>query len=119
MPTFPLASEGVPSSARSSISDLPMITTPRESTTIPLNEPDHRSPSYESNQSGGSMDDLDVEDPLSGIYAEFAEFEPFSKSEYGFIGVSCLGVLLIPSLFLLVTKLVCSSFKILLTVDVI
>jgi hypothetical protein len=64
------------------------------------------------------MDDLDVEDPLSGIYTEFAEFEPFSKSEYGFICVSCLGVVLIPSLFLLVTKLVGSSFRILLTVDV-
>jgi hypothetical protein len=53
---------------------------------------------------------------LSGICADFAEFEPFSKSEYGFIWLSCLGVLLIPSLFLLVTKLVWSSFKITLTV---
>jgi hypothetical protein len=96
MTTHSRPSQEAPPSTRSSISDL-LIATRRESMTIPYDEP---------NRSGGSMEDLDVEDPLSGIYAEFREFEHFSKSEYGFIGLSCLGVLLIPSLFLLVTKLV-------------
>ena len=112
MPTIPVPHRSAPSSTRSSMSDLPMITTPRESTTIPYNDPDHHSTSFESNRGAGSMDDdLDVEDPLNRIYTEFAEFEAFSNAEYGFISLSCLGVVLIPSLFLIVTKLVSCSFK--------
>ena len=108
MSAVPLRSSGsAPSSARSSISDIPMVTSRRHSTSTPYDDPDvRRSTSFDSNQGASLDDDLDIEDPLSRAYADITEFEPFSKSEYVFIGLSCFGVVLIPSLFLLITKLV-------------
>jgi len=108
MSTVPLRSAGsAPSSARSSISDIPMMTPP-ESTLAPYDPVVQLSDAHESSRSNSFDDDdlLDAEDPLSRAFADATEFEPFSKLEYAFISVSCLGVVLIPSLFLLVMKLV-------------
>ena len=86
------------------------MTTPPESTITPYDPVVQPSPTFESNRSNSFDDDdlLDGDDPLSRVYADATEFELFSKSEYAFISVSCFGVVLIPSLFLLVTKLVIS-----------
>ena len=83
---------------------------PPDSTLTPYDPVVQLSAAHESNRSNSLDDDdlLDVEDPLSRVYADTTEFEPFSKLEYAFISLSCFGVVLIPSLFLLVTKLVTS-----------
>ena len=49
-------------------------------------------------------DDLDLEDPLSRVYVRDDDFEPFSKTEVGFISLSCVGVVTVPLLFLIVSK---------------
>jgi hypothetical protein len=38
------------------------------------------------------------------VYVLDEEFEPFSRTEVAFIGVSCLGVVTVPLLFLIVSK---------------
>ena len=60
------------------------------------------STSFDSNSPCSVDDDLDVEDPLSQVYVRDDEFERFSKTEIGFITASCIGVVIVPSLYLLV-----------------
>lgn len=102
MESIPLrASERTSSSTRSSLDDIAVLTSPRHSTT-PLREDITLRHSHSSGR--GSLDDLDVEDPLSRVYVIDDEFEPFSRTEKGFIGVSCLGVVAVPLLYLIVSK---------------
>ena len=113
------SSEHHPSSARSSISDLPAITitSPRNSIT-PLRADDATLRNSLDFDSHGSLDDLDIEDPLSRMYDGDSGFEPFSRKELGFISVSCIGVVMVPLLFLIVSQVQVSSFleKLLITV---
>jgi hypothetical protein len=88
------------------------MTTPPASTTTPYDDPAVQpSNSFESNRSGSIDEDLDIEDPLSRVYTDTAGFEPFSKSEQVFLCLSFFGVVLIPSIYLLVTKLVPLIFE--------
>ena len=107
MSSIPLRSsdEGT-SSIRSSISDIHVLT---PSTTL-LQRSDEltrlrHSNSLESPPGSIDEDGLDREDPLSRVYVRDDEFERFSKKEMGFITVSCLGVVAVPLLYLLVTRL--------------
>lgn|SRR5579859_1202815 len=101
MESIPLrASEHTSSSTRSSLDDIAVLTSPRHST--PLREDITLRHSHSSE--GDSLDDLDVEDPLSRVYVLDDEFEPFSRTELGFIGVSCVGVVAVPLLYLIVSK---------------
>ena len=45
-----------------------------------------------------------MEDPLSRVY-DRDEFEPFSKVEWGFITASCIGVVTVPLLYLIVSRI--------------
>ena len=102
MESIPLrASEHTSSSSRSSLDDIAVLTSPRHSST-PLREDVTLRHSHSSD--GDSLDDLDVEDPLSRVYVLDDEFEPFSRTELGFIGVSCVGVVAVPLLYLIASK---------------
>jgi hypothetical protein len=90
-------------SNRSSISDLPVLTSPRHSIT-PLRADDATLRNSLDFDSRGSIDDLDVEDPLSGVYGNDSNFEPFSRKEIGFISLSTIGVIMVPLLFLIVSQ---------------
>lgn len=92
-----------PSSARSSMSDIPIVTSDIPIIAVQKND----SPLRESfsNSDHGSMDDLDIEDPLSRVYVRDDEFEPFSRSEVGFIGASVIGVVTVPLLYLIVNRI--------------
>jgi hypothetical protein len=52
-----------------------------------------------------SIDDLDAEDPLNGACLRDDEFEPFSRTEVVFISISCVGVVAVPLLYLLVSRI--------------
>ena len=108
MPSIPLqSSEDGPSSARSSITDIPVDISPRHSNT-PLRPEELRlrqSTSLDSDTPESVDDDLDIEDPLSQVYVRDDEFERFSKTEIGFITASCIGVVVVPLFFLLVSRL--------------
>ena len=93
------SSEDGHSSIRSSITDIPVVGSPEP--TPRLDE----STSRESNSMDShrdSIDDLELEDPLSGVYVR-EEFEPFSGTEVAFITASCTGMLAVPLLYLLVS----------------
>ena len=112
MSPVPRPSEHEPSSARSSMSDLPAITSPTTLETIPLanrGRISRNSASLDLNPL--RHDDLDIEDPLSHIYARNDEFEPFSRTETGFISVTCVGIVAVPLIFLLVSRLHVMSFR--------
>jgi hypothetical protein len=106
------SSEHNPSSARSSISDIPAITitSPRHSIT-PLRADDATLRNSLDFDSHGSLDDLDVEDPLSRMYGSDSDFEPFSRKELGFISISCIGVVMVPLLFLIVSQVQVCPFQ--------
>lgn len=87
------------SSARSSLSDIAAITSPTVRETVPLANGESHSDSLD--MSPRESDDLDVEDPLTRIYPR-NEFEPFSRTEIGFIGVTCIGVIAVPAAFFVV-----------------
>lgn len=98
-------SADAPLSARTSITDIAVATSPVHTATV-LQDDDVtlRSPSFESS-THDSIDDIDLEDPLGRIYIRDGEFEPFSRTEIGFISVSCAGVVLVPVIYLLVNRL--------------
>jgi hypothetical protein len=98
-------------SARSSISDIPIITSPTLSATRlhPSEDGLRDSASLHSN-TRESDGDLDIEDPLSRIYRTRDEFEPFSSVEKIFISASCVGIVAVPLIYVLVTKLSVSGF---------
>jgi hypothetical protein len=50
------------------------------------------------------MEELDIEDPLGRVYHR-DEFEPFSTTEWGFISISCIGVITVPVLYLIVSRI--------------
>jgi hypothetical protein len=83
------------------MTDIPIITS-TDLPTSPVRSPPLRdSASFDSDHD--SIDDLDLEDPLSRVYQD--EFEPFSKSEVAFIGVSVVGVVTVPLLYLIVNRI--------------
>jgi hypothetical protein len=85
-----------------------MLTSPRHSTT-PLREDRTLRNSLSNSSPRDSLDDLDLEDPLSRVYVRDDEFEPFSKTEIVFISLSCVGVAAVPLLYLIVSKVQVSS----------
>jgi hypothetical protein len=93
-----------PSSVRTSITDIPAVTSPRPSLTpLRTNESELRNSTSFDLPTSGSDDDLDIEDPLSRVYVREEVFEKFSRTELAFISASCIGVVIIPFLFLLVS----------------
>jgi hypothetical protein len=44
------------------------------------------------------------------MYDGDSGFEPFSRKELGFISISCIGVVMVPLLFLIVSQVQVSSF---------
>jgi len=86
-----------PSSAHSSISDIEVRASPPEDTPL------RQSESSEDLQNN-AIQDLELEDPLSRVYVR-DDFEPFSKTEWGFITISCLGVVSVPLLYLIVSRI--------------
>src|SRR5271168_3623359 len=98
-------------SARSSISDIPIINSPALSATRlhPGEDGLRGSPSLDSN-THESEEDLDIEDPMSRIYRTRDEFEPFSSVEKIFISASCIAIVTVPLIYVLVTKLSVSAF---------
>src|SRR5271156_6068578 len=107
MESVPLrSSEDHVSSGRSSMTDIPVISPPRLSTApLRADEPTFRNSTSFDSDHPGSIEDLDIEDPLSRVYVRDDEFEPFSRTEIAFVSVSCIGVMALPLLFLLVSKL--------------
>ena len=87
------------SSPRSSMSDLPVPVTP----TSPF-ATEGTALRHSLSSTRHSMEELDIEDPLSRVYNR-DEFEPFSKTEWGFVTVSCIGVVAVPLLYLLVSRI--------------
>jgi len=98
-------------SARSSISDIPIITSPTLSATrLHPSEDGLRDSASLNSNTRESDGDLDIEDPLSRIYRTRDEFEPFSSVEKIFISASCVGIVAVPLIYVLVTKLSVSGF---------
>jgi hypothetical protein len=95
------SSEDGHSSVRSSITDIHVMTSPVPS---PRDEESALRKSSSLDSPRGSIGDLELEDPLSRIYFG-DEFERFSATEITFITASCTGVLAVPLLYLLVSKL--------------
>jgi hypothetical protein len=83
------------SSERDSIDDIPV-----HSALLQAEEHTLRNSLSNDSGNGNFAEDLEMEDPLSRVYVR-DEFEPFSRWEIGFISVSCVGVVLVPTLFLL------------------
>jgi hypothetical protein len=121
MPSIPLnSSEDGPYSVRTSITDIPAEISPRHSNTS-LQPEELRllqSTPLHSCTSESLYDDLDIEDPLSRLYVNDDEFERFSKTEICFITASCVGVVAMPLLYLLVSRLKVVSMMKKLMVDV-
>jgi len=99
MSSVPLRlSEDGHSSIWSSIADVPAVE---------FSEPSPRldeSTLRKSTSFHDSIDDLEFEDPLSRVHIS-EEFERFSGTEIAFITSSFTGVLVVPLLYLLVSKL--------------
>lgn len=79
------------------------MTSPRHSIT-PLRADDATLRNSLDLDSYGPMD-LDMEDPLTGVYGNGNEFESFSRKEIGFISLSTIGVIMVPLLFLIVSQI--------------
>jgi len=100
-----------PSSVRTSITDIPAITSPRPSITpLRTNEYKLRNSTSFDLPTPESEDDLDIEDPLSRVYVREEVFETFSRTEVAFISASCIGIVTIPLLYLLVSRLEVREF---------
>lgn len=93
------SSEDSHSSIRRSITDIPVVVSPEP--TSRLDESTSRK-SSSSDSHRDSIDDLELEDPLSRVYVR-EEFERFSGTEIAFISASCASVLAVPLLYLLVS----------------
>jgi hypothetical protein len=99
-------SEDLPSSVRSSIADIPVETSPVDSTAaLNTSKPAPRNSASLEWSREPDDDDLDIEDPLSRVYVRGDEFEPFSRTEIGFISASCIAVVSVPLLHLLVSRI--------------
>jgi hypothetical protein len=86
-------------SVRESLESLGSADIPVHTTLLQSGDPTlHGSPSNASEDA--FIEDLEMEDPLSGVYVR-DEFEPFSRGEFGFISASCVGVVLVPLLYLI------------------
>ena len=85
---------------RSSITDIHVVMSPAPS---PRNDESALRKSSSLDSPCDSIDDLELEDPLSQVYVR-DEFERFSGMEIVFITASCTGVLAVPLLYLLVSK---------------
>ena len=84
--------------------DIPAITS-SDILTTPLRNDETLRNSLDLDSEHGSIDDLDIEDPLSRVYVRESEFEAFSRSELVFVCVSCMGMVAVPLLYLIANRI--------------